>query len=58
MQKKTLLSFTITYRRPEEIAEVEALSKEIGKTFHQCAIYLMGLKNAASMLRKAKGLVK
>jgi len=53
MKTKTTLAITIIYRRPEEIEEVQRLSKE-AKGFKQAAIYLAGLYAITDMIKKSK----
>lgn len=58
MQPKVSLSISITYRRPEDIKEVEELSREVSKAWKQAHIYLVGLRTVAGMLKRAKAAVK
>lgn len=49
------LSIGVTFRNPEAIAEVEALSKQLNNTtWTQSDIYLTGLRTVISMIHKAK----
>ena len=57
MKPKTTLSISITYRRPQDIKEIEELSQEVGHAWKQAAIYQIGLRTVAGMLRKAGALI-
>ena len=57
MNPKTTQSISITYRKPADIKEVNDLSAEVGSSWKQAAIYLVGLRTVAGMLRKAKAII-
>lgn len=59
MHPKTTLSISLTYRRPEDIKEVQRLSQELNKTkWTQADLFLLGMRTAVSMINKAKDVVK
>ena len=58
MQPKTTQSISITYRKASEIEEVQRLSAEVDSSWKQAAIYLVGLRSIAQLVRKAKNIVK
>ena len=58
MQPKTTQSISITYRNAKDIEEVSRLSEEVGSSWKQAAIYLVGLRSVAQLIRKAKNIVK
>lgn len=53
----TILNIGLSFRRPEEIAEVKKLRNELDDEWQHTTIYIAGLRAIAALQQKAKNIV-